>query len=445
MREINSKQWRLLLLLFSCFFVVSLFIPLKTQAATGWSSFDDGRYYYNPDGTLHTGWLYLDGRYYLFDDNGKMVTGWRDRGGARYYFYSDTGYMAVGVTSLGGKLYYFQNGGQLYRTEGWLNLNGYYYFVKQDGSLATGWYKRGGATYYFHPSTGIMATGIQSIDGKKYFFRQGGQLTNTSEWVCVNYQYYLTNSDGTLVVGWKDRGGATYYFYTDTATMARGIVPLGNKLYYFQPGGALYKKPGWLQIGTAYYLVEDDFSLTVGWRVRGGATYYFDPVTGKMSTGYKAIEGKHYYFSSGGQLLGEDPMAYKAQNYASKTGYLILVDCSNHRVGVFSGEKGSWEMIDTFPCGDGTSDTPTPLGVYAVTSKFDYFDSGNARCWYATGFITTEYLFHSILYYQESSPRTIMDPTLGTAVSHGCVRLELSKCKWIYDNIPLGTTVVTYR
>ena len=38
-----------------------------------------------------------------------------------------------------------------------------------------------------------------------------------------------------------------------------------------------------------------------------------------------------------------------------------------------------------------------------------------------------------------------MDGRLGQHVSQGCVRLPIDQAKWIYDNIPYGTTVVTYR
>ena len=140
-----------------------------------------------------------------------------------------------------------------------------------------------------------------------------------------------------------------------------------------------------------------------------------------------------------------DPMTTRAQQYESETDYLLMVDCTSHQVGIYEGEKGQWELIDSFPCGDGAAATPTPLGEYEITRKFTYFDDGNARLWYASAFITSEYLFHSVLYYQEPSPETIMDGTLGQAVSHGCVRLSLDKAEWIFDNVPVGSKVVTYR
>ena len=29
-------------------------------------------------------------------------------------------------------------------------------------------------------------------------------------------------------------------------------------------------------------------------------------------------------------------------------------------------------------------------------------------------------------------------------LSHGCVRLDIDNAKWIYDNVPGGTTIYTY-
>lgn len=37
------------------------------------------------------------------------------------------------------------------------------------------------------------------------------------------------------------------------------------------------------------------------------------------------------------------------------------------------------------------------------------------------------------------------DGRLAQNLSHGCVRLAIQDAKWIYDNIPYGTKVVSYR
>ena len=47
--------------------------------------------------------------------------------------------------------------------------------------------------------------------------------------------------------------------------------------------------------------------------------------------------------------------------------------------------------------------------------------------------------------YSINKNGTLRDGRLGMALSHGCVRLDINNAKWIYDNIPSGTTVVVYH
>ena len=373
-----------------------------------------------------------------------MTTGWRERGGATYYF-DENGKMATGSTWIDGRLYYFSAGGILRKDNGWFRDGaGNYYLFNEDYSLTTGWRERGGNLYYFD-NNGVMATYNTKVGDKAYYFTAGGFLYKGIGWYKDAFgNYFLFNSDGSLTTGWRERGGNLYYFHED-GVMATYNTRIGDKAYYFTAGGILYKGEGWLKDDDdRYFLFNSDGSLATGWKERGGSTYYFEP-DGVMVTGKKVIDGEEYYFTPGGQLGTLDPMVARAQGYSSATQYLIMVDTSRHVVGVFEGSQGNWELIDMFPCGDGAPETPTPLGVFDITERFVYFDSGSARCWYATGFVDSYYLFHSILYYQESAPITVMDPTVGQAVSHGCVRLPLAKCKWIYDNVPRHSAVVIYR
>lgn len=135
-------------------------------------------------------------------------------------------------------------------------------------------------------------------------------------------------------------------------------------------------------------------------------------------------------------------MLARANLYNSSTPYLILVDRSSHKVGIFQGWRGAWNNMAFWDCSDGAPSTPTVEGVFTVGSKGFYFDSGNARCYWYTQFYH-DYLFHSVLYNKYSG--ALADGRLGMALSHGCVRLDINNAKWIYDNIPSGTTVVVYH
>ena len=134
----------------------------------------------------------------------------------------------------------------------------------------------------------------------------------------------------------------------------------------------------------------------------------------------------------------------KADQYASDTNYLILLNQSKHLVYIFKGRQNNWDKIKTFNCCTGKPSTPTPTGIFKAGGKGLYFWSGSCRCWYWTR-ITGSILFHSQIYDGSSSPRRIVDGSMGVSCSHGCVRLHISNAKWIYDNIPRGTKIVSYR
>ncbi len=133
-------------------------------------------------------------------------------------------------------------------------------------------------------------------------------------------------------------------------------------------------------------------------------------------------------------------MSQYIQGYASPTKYLLAIDVDSCRVGVYQGSRGHWEEVAQWACSPGASSTPTVRGVFSVSDKGYSFDSFGSRCFYYTQFYG-DYLFHSTLYYPSGGT---MDSRLGMHLSHGCVRLNINNAKWIYDNIPRGTTVVSY-
>ncbi|WP_103265947.1 RICIN domain-containing protein [Enteroscipio rubneri] len=134
-------------------------------------------------------------------------------------------------------------------------------------------------------------------------------------------------------------------------------------------------------------------------------------------------------------------MLNKANELSSRTSWLILVNCSTHKVGIFNGGRGNWSYSKYWPCTTGAVSTPTVKGVFTVGSRGLSFGSGYT-CWYWTQFFGN-YLFHSVL-YQPGSMNNIQDGRLGISASHGCVRLNIDNARWIYDVIPSGTTVLVY-
>lgn len=159
-----------------------------------------------------------------------------------------------------------------------------------------------------------------------------------------------------------------------------------------------------------------------------------------MATGWQWIDGSWYCFKANGVWIS-DSMNAKAQSYASRTNWLILVDTSRCVTSIYYGSQGNWDLNRRYVCSTGRAGTPTVIGEYGVFGKGYSFGHGYT-CYYYTQFYG-DYLFHSSPYYVNSN--RIMDPTMGVPSSAGCVRLEIQNAKWIYDNIPYGTKVVTYN
>lgn len=126
-------------------------------------------------------------------------------------------------------------------------------------------------------------------------------------------------------------------------------------------------------------------------------------------------------------------------NLASSNSYLIYVNLQSQTTEVFKGSRGNWNLIHSFASSTGRLDAPTPRGVYKVTGRGSWFFSEEFQQgakWYVQ--FWGDYLFHSL---PMDRSKNIVDSTLGTPASHGCVRLKVDEAKWLYDNIPNGATV----
>ncbi len=136
----------------------------------------------------------------------------------------------------------------------------------------------------------------------------------------------------------------------------------------------------------------------------------------------------------------EDAMLKRAQGYSSPTGWLIMVDVDKTKLGVYRGSQGHWSRVNKWDVSCGAPSSPTVKGVYSVSGRGYAFGHGYTCYWYTSW--NGPYLFHSIK-YDEGTMR-VQDGRLNHHISGGCIRMSINNAKWIHDNIPDGTTVVTY-
>ena len=474
------------------------------NAASDWEQIDGVWYFFDPETRIAAkGHTYVRGSYYFFDedtcamaesglviakdgaryyatDSGRMDSGWLYIGGDWYYFGASYGNALTGLWTIGGNKYYFNEDGQM--QTGLLRItdeaagveNALFYFTSS-GAAMSGWYQDGSGDWYYFGSTSKQAlTGFWTINKVGRYFDKNGVLVYGSG-VCTcddGRTYYFSGS--VVKTGWiKNSDGTWSYYNSSTGRRAQNSAwVIGYKRYYFDEMGRMFTD-GFATVNGVTYCFGSNGAGMSGWVTYDGNYYYFAPYGCEMVTGWQTVRGTTYYFYQEGDEGGpvgamaysttidgceigangaaattpenEDLMVISAQSYSSDTDYLILVDTTNCRTGVFYGSRGNWEMIYDWACTCGKSGHLTPTGVYTTSSKYYSFGSAYYTCYYGTTFLYKdgyEWLFHSLLYYPGTY--TVKGVQLGQHASNGCVRLAYGNAKWIYDNIPTGTKVVSY-
>lgn len=124
----------------------------------------------------------------------------------------------------------------------------------------------------------------------------------------------------------------------------------------------------------------------------------------------------------------------------TRDAYRVAVSLSAHRLTVTK----NGVVVDREPAGVGTSSTPTPTGHFYLVELLMQADPGGVYGPYAFGLSA----FSDVLASFGGGPGQIGlhgtdDPSgLGTAVSHGCVRISNTAISRLAGILPLGTPVV---
>ena len=290
---------------------------------TGWKQIGIFKYYFNQQGEMYTGRQVINGEEYYFGPSGNMYIGWQEIAGKKYYF-GPSGNMYTGDQIIDGDSYHFDENGILIQknhvgwkqegstwyyydktgslTKGWAKIGQFWYYFDKAGKMLTGWQNIGIFKYYFGPS-GNMYIGWQEIAGKKYYFGPSGNMYTGDQ--IIDGDSYHFDENGVLIpqtyVGWKQEG-STWYYYDKTGSLTKGWAEIGQFWYYFDKAGKMLT--GWQNIGIFKYYFGPSGNMYIGWQEIAGKKYYFGP-SGNMYTGWKEFDGHVYYFDENGVLNEE--------------------------------------------------------------------------------------------------------------------------------------------
>ena len=290
----------------------------------------EGAYYYS----RYNGALVVNERYYAYkvDASSELPVG--------HYEFGADGRMLNGIVDKNGTLYYYENGVGV--EKGLFFLDGYHYFAKSNGVLATNekyyaWKLDSGAKlpsdhYYFDENGRLLYEGIFKIGEELYYFENGKPV----EKGLFKYEgaYYYSRYNGSIIVGAKHYAskidasselGVGHYEFGADGKMLNGIVDKNGTLYYYENGnpkekflfkyeGAYYysRYNGALVVDGKYYAYKVDASsdLPVG--------HYEFGADGKMLNGIVDKNGTLYYYENGNpkeRFLFEYEGAYYYSRY----------------------------------------------------------------------------------------------------------------------------------
>lgn len=250
-----------------------------------------------------SGWVQQNGYYYYLNEKGDPVSGWLEDGENRYYF----GYNSAMVT-------------------GWQEIAGSHYYFGGDGVMRTGWQEIEGQMRYFH-DTGIPAQGWELVDGEKRYFLSDGLLA--TGWQDIDGMHRYLSGVGTVVTGWLEESEGCYYL-DENGIPVTGMETVEGSTYYFDPGTGLMTQ-GLIEVEGSRYFFGEDGVMHTGWQTLGEDTFYFNE-DGAMHTGWLQEDEYAYYFLEDGTMAVSPTVIDGETCFFTPTGiYVLLV---NYRYGM---------------------------------------------------------------------------------------------------------------
>ena len=312
--------------------------------ATGVRKINGSSYFFNKSGAMAIGWC-LDGADWRYaNGSGVLQSGWLYLGGQWYLIDPQSEVASCGVTTVGDVRYYF--GSDCAMRTGWIADGADWYLASDSGALQDRWQLVSGNWYWLDPTSAKMATGWITDNGKAYFLDSSGAMA-AAELIRGDDAAYWVGADGSSIGGgWRDTPSGRYYFEDSADSLGRypahfGLIEVDGEHYFIDSDSGMRKSGSvtaadgktyfvddngivasncsvrsdgtvldssgspaapntWILINQQWIYSDENSKLYKGWL---NGTYYLDPQTGIMHTGWVLLDGKRYFFNASGILL----------------------------------------------------------------------------------------------------------------------------------------------
>lgn len=395
----------------------------------------------------------LYNNHYYFAKNGKMAKNKLITYGKNVFYAGADGALVKNkMLTINGKQYYFNTKGVSGYRNQWarvpLDKNRFYYFGADTSIVkTTGWQtifvgNQWQGWFYFTPNGKHYTNNImRKVGGKSYLFTQNGAVASGRELYNGNYYYFMPSTPNQLN-GYIAKGPIydlpykIYYYAESNGVLAKGWKQINGLWYYFQENNSALRNSS-AQLNGIWGWLNDMGVWCTGWvsvpqADQSEKRYYINPETGDYYKDcWKNIDGFNYYFNSDGSVNTKLDMlpGFNAGGYA------VGLNRAKNIMTVYTADRKT--PIRSFTVSVGKPETPTITGTYRLTSTGQRWTAlmGPSYGQWAVN-ISGGYFIHSV-------PNTAPNPYtlyrhdfcyLGTAMSHGCVRMNVSDCYWIFSH-----------
>ena len=293
------------------------------QAKTGLTEIDNKLYYFNASGIMLTGMYELNGAIYCFGDDGSAQSGFQPYStGYTRYFDPETLQMKTGLTEIDSQLYYFGDSGAM--QTGYQCVDGvYYYFDTKTGKAMSGFvsYYINGNNYvsYADPETKQLVTGLQSIDGFLYYFRDDG-IMKTGSCAIDGITYSFDPVSGKALSGFQPNEEKVYY-YDSNAIRVSGLQEIDGNLYSFYASGAM--QTGMATLDSLLYMFDASTGIAMSGLLVNPSTgtCYMMQEGGGVQSGSVDYWGTSYYANTSGSIRTDNRVTIDGlSNYFDENG-----------------------------------------------------------------------------------------------------------------------------
>lgn len=254
--------------------------------------------------------------------------------------------------------------------------------------------------------------------------------------------YYSVTSSGQGKMGWAKNGevAGTSNLGEHLVSVEVVLVPKGQPGPSSAAGRYINELTNRIRIGAeGSTMTNGDGTPYTGWVSYDHERFYFKD--GQSLSGWHYIDGMKFYFEPSGRLVQDvDHLIGKQGSYVLKVNKTL--NCST--VYAKDGDNGYIIPVKAMLTSVGDD---TPIGTFKTPEKYRWRLMVNDSYTQWATRITQGFLFHSITYSEPNINKLNTEGYNGLGVSRslGCVRLTCENSKWVYDNCPIGTSVVIYE